>query len=81
MRVRVYSTISCGYCKATKTWLSENNIEFEEIMLDNQQAIGQFKEDCPGATMVPQIIIDGVLHKNGYQGLMENAEKIKEMLT
>ena len=80
VRVRVYSTELCNYCVQTKRWLTENNIEFEEIVLNNQQAITQFQEDCPGQRTVPQLLIDGDLITGGYFGLMENKEEILTLL-
>lgn len=77
-RVKIYSTETCGYCVMAKRWLSENQIEYAEILLDNQEAISQFRDECPGQRTVPQILIDGSLIEGGYTGLMEKRE---EMLT
>ncbi len=71
MEILIYSTPTCGYCRRAKQWLTEKGREFEEIMLDNQDAISRFKEDCPGKTSVPQILINGELVNGGYQGLIK----------
>lgn len=71
MEILIYSTPTCGYCRRAKQWLTEKGQEFEEIMLDNQDAITRFKEDCPNKTSVPQILIDGVLLEGGYTALIK----------
>ena len=69
MSIIVYSTETCSYCKRAKDLLNEKGLLFEEIILDNQEAIAKFKDDCPGATSVPQILIDDELVEDGYEGL------------
>lgn len=69
MSIIVYSTQTCGYCKRAKDLLNEKGLLFEEIILDNEEAITKFKNDCPGATTVPQIIINDKLIEGGYEGL------------
>lgn len=71
MNIIIYSTEFCSYCKRAKALLNEKGFLFEEIILDNQEAIAKFKEDCPGATTVPQILIDNVLVEGGYEGLVK----------
>jgi len=80
VRVKIYSTEMCGYCTRAKHWLTENNIKYTEIILDNQGAIQQFQKDCPGLRNVPQIIIDGDLIDGGYDGLMECKEEVLTLL-
>ena len=69
MSIIVYSTKTCGYCKRAKDLLNEKGLLFEDIILDNEEAITKFKNDCPGATSVPQILIDDKLVDGGYEGL------------
>jgi len=78
--VKIYSTPVCPYCTKAKAWLTENNIAYDEVMLTDQEAIGQFKEECPGLTSVPQILVDGVLHEGGHDGLMANKEGFKKLV-
>lgn len=80
MIVKLYSTPFCSYCVKAKRWFVENKIDFEEISLVNQDAIAQFKNDCPGKKTVPQILINGILHEDGYNGLIAHADEIKELL-
>lgn len=79
-RVKVYTTETCGYCTMAKSWLIENNIEYAEILLDNQEAIAQFRVDCPGQRTIPQILVDGDLIDGGYMGLMEKKEEVLTLL-
>lgn len=69
MSIIVYSTETCSYCKRAKDLLNEKGLLFEEVMLNNQEALTRFKDDCPGATSVPQILIDDELVEGGYEGL------------
>lgn len=78
--VKIYTTETCGYCVMTKRWFLENQIEYTEILLDNQEAIKQFHDDCPGQRTVPQIVIDGDLIEGGYTGLMEKQEEVRSLL-
>ena len=71
MSIIIYSTETCGYCKRAKDWLNEKGLLFEEVMLNNQEALTKFKDDCPGATTVPQILIDDELVEGGYSGLIK----------
>ncbi|KKN48481.1 hypothetical protein LCGC14_0652340 [marine sediment metagenome] len=69
MSIIIYSTETCPYCIRAKDLLNQKGLLFEEITLDNQEAIAKFKDDCPGATSVPQILIDDELVEGGYEGL------------
>ncbi len=80
VRVKVYTTETCGYCVMAKDWLSTNQIEYDEIILDNQEAIIQFREECPGCTTVPQIFVLDELIDGGYDGLMEKKEEVLLLL-
>jgi len=71
MSIIIYSTETCSYCKRAKDWLNEKGLLFEEIMLNSQEAIEKFRDDCPGATTIPQILIDGELVEGGYNGLIK----------
>ena len=69
MSIIIYSTETCPYCIRAKDLLNQKGLLFEEITLDNQEALTKFKNDCPGATSVPQILIDNKLIEGGYEGL------------
>ncbi|MGM0125381.1 glutaredoxin [Enterococcus sp. AZ194] len=45
MNVKIFSKNNCMQCKMVKRYLSENNIAFEEVNIDNQpEAVDWLKE-------------------------------------
>jgi glutaredoxin 3 len=70
MNVKIYSTSTCPYCIQAKELLMKHDIIFEEILLTTQEAIQNYRKDCPDKTTVPQILIDGVLI-GGYDDLVK----------
>ena len=47
MEVKLYTTTWCSYCKASKQYLTEKNIEFEEINIEKE---GMSREDLEKIT-------------------------------
>lgn len=67
--ITVYSKTNCDYCKLTKMLLRRNNIQFEEILLDDDITRKQFYQTQTEKTgkeinSVPQIFIDSKLFGN-----------------
>jgi glutaredoxin 3 len=59
MRVTVYTTEPCGFCRVAKDLLRKREIEFEEINL-SKDSDGRAKlADLTGMMTFPQVIIDG----------------------
>lgn len=58
-KVVVYSTPTCPYCKKTKSFLEENDIEYEDIDLSSNQDKAQEMVDKSGQMGVPVLEIDG----------------------
>jgi glutaredoxin 3 len=58
-RVLVYSTRWCGYCVRAKALLDSKEIEYEEIVLEDDQSFRQLLHELTGGLTVPQIVIDG----------------------
>ena len=57
--VKVYSTPSCPYCVSLKTFLKENEIEFEEIdVSQDEKAVEEIIEKT-GQLGVPVLEVDG----------------------
>jgi glutaredoxin 3 len=58
-KVTVYSTPTCPYCNMVKSFLSEKNIEFEDVDVsaDRQKAIEMVKKS--GQTGVPVTEVNG----------------------
>ena len=72
--VKVYSTPVCPYCKQAKQWLTEHNVEFEDLdVVDNEEARNDLVEKS-GQMGVPVLDIDGTIIV-GF-----DAEKMKQTL-
>ena len=39
--VKIYSTMSCPYCKMEKSWLDENNIKHDLVYVDQDNVAAQ----------------------------------------
>jgi len=59
MKVIIYSTPTCVYCKAVKEFLSENNIEFEEYDVSENYEKAREMVIKSGQMGVPVIDING----------------------
>jgi glutaredoxin 3 len=57
-RIRMYSTTWCGYCVRAKALLDRRCLEYEEILMDDDDAFRQKMLDMTGRWTVPQIFID-----------------------
>lgn len=59
MKVTLYSTPTCPFCKQTKEYLTKQNIEFEEIdVMSNQEKAAEMMKKS-GQMGVPVVDIDG----------------------
>lgn len=52
-KITVYSTTTCPYCKMLKAYLSEKNIAFEDVLLDQKPDQMQASIDTCGSMGVP----------------------------
>jgi len=59
MKVKVYSTPSCFFCKLLKEFLKENKIKFEEVNVQEDQEAAMEMIQKTGQTGVPVTEIDG----------------------
>lgn len=59
MKVRVFSTLWCTYCKMAKDFLAENKIKFEDINVQEDQKAATEMIEKSGQAGVPVIEIDG----------------------
>jgi glutaredoxin len=62
-RVLMYALSTCGWCKMTKSFLKENNVEYEYIDVDqcNQEDREKIQEDIRGRggdLAYPTLIVD-----------------------
>ncbi|MBU2235863.1 glutaredoxin family protein [Patescibacteria group bacterium] len=56
--VTIYSTPTCSYCNASKAFFKENNIDYKEIDVASDQAVGQEMVAKSGQMGVPVIIVE-----------------------
>ena len=70
MKILVYSSMLCPYCFAAKKLLKKLNLNFEEIMVDNNpKKKNQMIKLSKGRTTVPQVFF-GENHIGGYDDLI-----------
>ncbi len=53
VKLKIYSTTTCPYCKAEKDYLTGKNIPFENIFVDEDAAAAQNLIDKSGQMGVP----------------------------
>ncbi len=68
-QVIVYSTYFCSYCIRAKHFLKKKGVDFEGILVDNNQSLRKEMERLSGRTSVPQIFI-GERHIGGYDDMV-----------
>lgn len=61
MKVKIYSTPTCPYCRMTKEYLKEKKIAFEDVNVAADKAKAQEMIDRSGQMGVPVVDIDGKL--------------------
>ncbi len=66
---KIYTTLSCGYCRMAKNLLDSYNIKYTEVVLDSPTVLKEFKARTKHST-VPQIY-KGDLYVGGYDSLVE----------
>ncbi len=59
MKVKIYTTPTCPWCKKTKEFFKENNVEYEEVDVTANQEAQKEMMDKSGQMGVPVIEIDG----------------------
>lgn len=80
--ITIYTKPNCPYCVKAKSWLDNNNIEYQEInILEDENSRTMLKEH--GHKTVPQIYLNGkLLVEGGYTGLSsQNPNQLKLKLT
>lgn len=58
-QVKVYSTPTCPWCKKTKEFLKENNVDFKDVNVAEDQKAREEMVEKSGQMGVPVIEIDG----------------------
>lgn len=70
MKITIYTKSGCPSCDNLKTYLKAHNYQYEEKVLNVDLSKEQLVEMFPGATTVPQVLIDGV-STGGYSSTMQ----------
>jgi len=53
MKIKIYSTTTCPYCKTLKEYLSSKSVKYEEVLLDKQPEEVKNSLDSCGSMGVP----------------------------
>ena len=81
--VEIYTTPTCGYCRAAKQLLAQKGVSFSEIDLGRDPSRrAEMNARAPGRHTVPQIFI-GATHVGGCDDLyaLERSGKLDALLT
>ena len=71
MKIIIYSSLLCPYCRAAKVLLNTLKLRYEEILIDNKPEVKkQMINKSSGKETVPQVFIGGN-HIGGYDDLKE----------
>ena len=72
MNIKIYGADWCPDCVNAKNFLNSKGIEFEYIVItDNDDAIAFLEKVNNGKRIIPTLLIDGETHTNpGINGLM-----------
>lgn len=73
MKITVYSTPTCPYCKMAKEYFKENNVEFEDVDVSAEEAKGKEMVEKSGQMGVPVIIVD----KDGKEEVIVGFDQAK----
>lgn len=60
-KVTIYTTSTCGYCKAAKEFFGENNVEYSEKNVGDDDAAREEMIQKSGQMSVPVIDVEGEL--------------------
>ena len=81
-KVIIYSTRICPYCIRAKNFFNKKNIDYTEIMIDQDTSLISEMVEKSGRQSVPQIFI-GDYHVGGFDDLVEHDMdgKLEDLLT
>lgn len=74
-KIEIYTTPTCVYCKMTKEFFKENNVEYLEYDVFKDKTRAQEMIDKTGMFAVPVIVVDG---KDTVVGF--DRKKLQELL-
>lgn len=78
MKIKVYSTKTCHYCKLLKEWLREHKLEFEDVDVGKDMKSAQEMVNKSGQMGVPVTDIDGDILVGFNAAAIEEIIKEKE---
>ena len=82
-KVTIYTTPTCVYCKMTKAFFKENNVQYEEKDVSIDRAVADEMIKKSNQMGVPVIDIDGQIlvgfDKEGLSRLLNINEKSKNI--
>ena len=79
MKIIIYSSLLCPYCRAAKVLLNTLKLRYEEILIDNKPEVKKQMIKISNRQTVPQIFFDKI-HIGGYDDLekkYKNGELLK----
>jgi glutaredoxin 3 len=81
MRIQIYTTRWCGYCRRAKALLDRRGVLYEEVSVDDDPAFRQTLFDRTGGWTVPQVVLDG-RSIGGYAELtaLDRAGRLDDLL-
>ena len=76
MDIKVYGADWCSDCVNAKNFLSSKGIDFEYIIItNNDEAIAFLEKVNNGKRIIPTLVVDGKIYTNpGINGLMKIIE-------
>ncbi len=80
--VEIYTKVTCPYCARAKALLTQKNVAFNEIKIDNNAELREVMiERANGGFTVPQIFIDD-FHVGGCDDMfaLEAQNKLNSLL-
>lgn len=78
MKVEIYGTEWCTFCKSAVSLCETNSIDFNYIDVDDTSNLRVLEEKIGNKVRsVPQIFVDGLLLPGGYNQLKEEIRKIR----
>lgn len=76
MKVEIYGTAWCHFCKEAKGLCEGKSIQYDYIDVDDTANLRLLEERIgTKVRSVPQIFLDGQLVANGYTGLKQELSK------
>ena len=78
MAVKIYTTTHCPYCVMAKDFFKKNNVEYEEVNVELDEAAAEEMIEKSGQLGVPVIDVDGQIIIGFNRPALEKALKINK---